>query len=56
LSDFRDAAFRLRVLWILSHLHVQFVLIFVEGDVGRTSAPAETVLAWERSSTSFFRR
>jgi hypothetical protein len=47
--DLHDGAFRLRVLWILYHRHVQFVLIFVEGDVGRTSARAETVLAWERS-------
>ena len=47
--DLHDGAFRLRVLWILYHRHVQFVFIFVEGDVGRTSARAETVLAWERS-------
>ena len=40
--DLHDGAFRLRVLWILYHRHVQFVLIFVEGDVGRTSARAET--------------
>src|SRR5438067_10455604 len=33
--DLHDAAFRLRVLWILHHRHVQFVLVFAEGDIGR---------------------
>src|SRR5437588_7113376 len=33
--DLYDAAFRLWVLWILHHRHVQFVLVFAEGDIGR---------------------
>src|SRR5213596_414401 len=36
--DLHDAALRLRVLWILHYCHVQFVLIFAEGDVSRAIA------------------
>jgi hypothetical protein len=33
--DLYDAAFGPRVLWILHHRHVQLVLVFAEGDIGR---------------------
>src|SRR5437870_9414431 len=33
ICDLYDAAFCLRVLWILHHCHVQFFLAFAEGDV-----------------------
>ena len=32
--DLYDTALCLRVLWILYHSHVQFFLVFAEGDVG----------------------
>ena len=35
IPNFYDAAFRPRILWILHHRHVQLVLVFAEGDIGR---------------------